>query len=323
MTTSQSTVIIHSPVGDKAVALATWMASHQMALTKLQNMVFCVKMPLPGQKAVNISSLRSKKAKTTLQEEKHWLDVTIPNVELYKVNAYMGCSHCGKRSKIPPEQTYTCTSSSQANYTSAPKITFNCDISDGTETLPMTALHPTEKLFKMSAADVFHMKHSGDDQAFLAVKVMLFLTPFKVQVSLATSLSASNILQWAVKQVIMDDTSDNASGSVSATQENTPGSHIEGSSLGSHVQSNKSCAPSPNIINTTPMNSVSAATSKAQTDATNSVSESAPYAQPEAAKSAVNNPLETTNAILMQQQPLKKDLRGKKVFAASAALPSK
>ncbi|XP_074267748.1 replication protein A 70 kDa DNA-binding subunit E-like [Silene latifolia] len=246
MSTSMSTIIIHSPVGAKAEALASWMTNHQMALTELQSRVFNVKMPIPAQKNVKIAALRSKKAKTTLQDGKHWLEVTIPAAELHKVNAYMGCSHCSKRSSIPPGSAYTCENCSEADCTTEPKITFNCDISDGTGTLPMTAFSSTtEKLFKMSAADIFHMKHADDDQAFSAVQEMLRLKPFKVQVGPSTSLSMSNILQWVVKQVVIDGTNDNASGSVTATQADPSQSQVVSSSKGSQVQTRNSSTPPP------------------------------------------------------------------------------
>ncbi|KAK9698416.1 hypothetical protein RND81_08G102800 [Saponaria officinalis] len=161
MTTSSSTIIIHSPIGEKAEALSAWMTSHQIALTQLQSKIYHIKMPMPIVKTTTISALRSKKAKLTLQDEKHWLEVVIPNAELHKINAYMGCSNCAKRSSIPPGSTYTCSTCSMSDCTTTPRITFSCDISDGTGTLPMTTFTSTaEQLFKMSASDIYHMKHS-------------------------------------------------------------------------------------------------------------------------------------------------------------------
>ncbi|KAK9690055.1 hypothetical protein RND81_09G101300 [Saponaria officinalis] len=205
MTTSSSTIIIHSHVGEKAEALSAWMTSHQTALTQLQSRIYHINMPMPVVKTTKISALRSKKAKSTLQDEKHWLEVAIPNAELHKINAYMGCSKCEKCSSIPPGRTYKCSTCSKPGCTTAPKITFNCDISDGTGTLPMTTFtSTTEQLFKMTASDIYHMKHSDDDQPFTALQELLRVTTFKVQVGPAKSLSINNILQWEVKNVVLD-----------------------------------------------------------------------------------------------------------------------
>ncbi|KAK9733504.1 hypothetical protein RND81_04G071500 [Saponaria officinalis] len=215
MTTSSSTIIIHSPIGEKAEALSAWMTNHQTALAQLQSRIYHIKMPLLVIKTTKISALRSKKAKSTLQDEKHWLEVAIPNAELHKINAYMRCSKCAKRSGIPPGHTYTCSACSKPDCTTTPKITFSCDISDGTGTLPMTTFTSTaEQLFKMSASDIYHMKHShlniylsvlqDDDKAFTAVQELLRVTTFKVQVGPAKSLSINNILQWEVKDSVFN-----------------------------------------------------------------------------------------------------------------------
>ncbi|XP_074315583.1 replication protein A 70 kDa DNA-binding subunit B-like [Silene latifolia] len=226
MTTSSSTVIIHSPVGEKAEALKTWMASHHTSLTQLQSRLFHVKLPMPNEKTTKISALRAKKAKSALQDEKHWLEVTIPAAELHKVHAYIGCSKCAKTSSMPPGRPYTCNNCSAPDCTSVPKITFNCEISDGTGTLRMTAFTQTaERLLKMPAADIFHMKHSNHEEAFSAVQELLRTTPFKVQVGPSTSLSVNNILQWVVKRVVVDDEDDTVS-KTEPVQEPIPESQV-------------------------------------------------------------------------------------------------
>ncbi|KAK9665106.1 hypothetical protein RND81_14G090700 [Saponaria officinalis] len=247
MTTSSSTIIIHSPIGEKAEALSAWMTNHQTALAQLQSRIYHIKMSLPVIKTTKISALRSKKAKSTLQDEKHWLEVTIPNAELHKINAYMGCSKCAKRSGIPPGHTYTCSACSKPDCTTTPKITFSCDISDGTGTLPMTTFTSTaEQLFKMSASDIYHMKHSDDDKAFTAVQELLRVTTFKVQVGPAKSLSINNILQWEecksmINSILADSVNDDniaptyvtqqvpkdASTVIYSTQLNSPGDSLQ------------------------------------------------------------------------------------------------
>ncbi|XP_074271459.1 replication protein A 70 kDa DNA-binding subunit B-like [Silene latifolia] len=233
MTTSSSTVIIHSLLA-KAEALKIdanvihfyRMASHHTSLTQLQSRLFHVKLPMPNEKTTKISALRAKKAKSALQDEKHWLEVTIPAAELHKVHAYIGCSKCAKTSSMPPGRPYTCNNCSAPDCTSVPKITFNCEILDGTGTLPMTVFTQTaERLFKMSAANIFHMKHSDHEEAFSVVQELLRTTPFKVQVGPSTSLSVNNILQWVVKRVVVDDEDDTVSKS-EPVQEPIPESQV-------------------------------------------------------------------------------------------------
>ncbi|XP_074296811.1 uncharacterized protein LOC141627435 [Silene latifolia] len=261
-----------------------------MALTELRSRVFHVKMPILTQKTVKIAALRSKKAKSTLQDEKYWLDVTIPTAELYRVNAYMGCSHCAKRSSIPPGRAYICDTCSETDCTSEPKITFGCDISDGSGTLPMTAFtSTTEKLFMMSAADIFHMKESDDEQAFSVVQEMIHYKPFKVQVGPSTSLVMSNILHWVVKKVVIDGPDDNASGSVSAIQGDPSQAQVVSSSEGSQV-TGKLLAPSTNNEITTAISIISTAPGNVASAIVNT---------------AVDKPSEITDAEFIQPQAMK------------------
>ncbi|KAK9666372.1 hypothetical protein RND81_14G180400 [Saponaria officinalis] len=246
MTTSSLTIIIYSPVGDKAEALSAWMTSHQTALTQLQSRIYHIKMPMPVVKTTRISALRSQKAKSTFQDERHWLEVAILNAELQKINAYMGCSKCSKRSSIPQARTYTCSTCSKTDCTTAPKITFNCDISDGTGTLPMTAFSSTaEHLFKMSASDIYHMKHSDDDRAFTALQELLRVTTFKVQVGPAKSLSINNILQWEVKNIVLEGEDGNPSKNESVEKAAAPSQECKTmiNSTLAHSVCNDSIAP--------------------------------------------------------------------------------
>ncbi|KAK9733916.1 hypothetical protein RND81_04G100700 [Saponaria officinalis] len=64
MTTSSSTIIIHSPISEKAEALSAWMASHQTTLTQLQSRIYHIKMPMPVIKTTKISALPLKKVHT-------------------------------------------------------------------------------------------------------------------------------------------------------------------------------------------------------------------------------------------------------------------
>ncbi|KAK9665185.1 hypothetical protein RND81_14G096100 [Saponaria officinalis] len=242
MTTSSSTIIIHSPVGDKAKALSAWMISHQTALAQLQSKIYHIKMSMPVVKTTKISALRSKKltlhaGKINIAGREALVGSSYPNAELHKINAYMGCSKCAKRSSIPPGRTYTCSTCSKPGCTTTPRITFNCDISDGTGTLPMTTFTSTaEQLFKMSASDIYHMKHSvknivldGEDgkpsKNELVQKAAAPSQECKTVINstFAHSVSNDSIAPTDVTQEVPTD----AATVICSTQLNPPGNNLE------------------------------------------------------------------------------------------------
>ncbi|KAK9756167.1 hypothetical protein RND81_01G078200 [Saponaria officinalis] len=175
LTTSMSTMIIHDPKGDKVSTLEEWALHHQDALANMQARVLDVRNPSTEMVITTISSLKLKKAQNTLQEERLWLRVILPAENTERVvNAYLGCSNCGKRTDVQAGGTYTCMTCSQKDCISSPRVTFNCDLSDGTSALAITTfIEDSEKLFRMIAPDIFKMKHSlidTTDESFCKLK---------------------------------------------------------------------------------------------------------------------------------------------------------
>ncbi|XP_074283809.1 replication protein A 70 kDa DNA-binding subunit D-like [Silene latifolia] len=83
------------------------------------------------------------------------------------------------------------------------RITFNCEVSDGTGTLPITVFTAdAEKIFQALAEDIFRMKHSENLTRFEAMKSKLQTTPFSIKVGPNTTLSMNNVLQWVLKKII-------------------------------------------------------------------------------------------------------------------------
>ncbi|KAK9665000.1 hypothetical protein RND81_14G083300 [Saponaria officinalis] len=205
LTTTMSTTIIHSPQGERADGLREWVGKHRKLLTDMQNRVVDVRKSGNDQTIKKIATLKMKKAQTTLQDERHWLLVTIP-AELNQINAYLGCSNCGKRADMPAGHVYSCTACSAENIKCSPKITFNTDVSDGSGTLSITTFTVDAiKLFRMDAADIFKMKHSEDHETFKQIKELMHTVPVLIQVGPKATLSRNNVLQWVLKQVVIDE----------------------------------------------------------------------------------------------------------------------
>ncbi|KAK9696971.1 hypothetical protein RND81_08G007200 [Saponaria officinalis] len=172
LTSSMSTTIIHDPKGSRARALEDWVSQHQEALSDRQTRILDVH--------------------NTLQEERRWLKVVIPDANFDKVNAYLGCSNCGKRTDVPVGKPYACTTCSK-------------DFSDGTGTLAITMFtQDCEKMFRMTAPDIFRVKNSDDRTTFKAVQQLLRTPDVLIEVGPKTTLSRNNVLQWVLKQVVIE-----------------------------------------------------------------------------------------------------------------------
>ncbi|KAH9625530.1 hypothetical protein KSS87_020327 [Heliosperma pusillum] len=154
---------------------------------------------------VTIAALRGKKASGTLPDDRFWLRVTVLEATLSKVNAYLGCSQCGARSNLPAGARYSCKRCSKEECISIARVTFSCDVSDGTWSLPITAFTGNaETLFQMAANDIFQMKCSDNAAAFEVPQALLRTKPLLIEVAPKTSLAISNILEWVLRQVIIE-----------------------------------------------------------------------------------------------------------------------
>ncbi|KAK9691167.1 hypothetical protein RND81_09G180500, partial [Saponaria officinalis] len=167
---------------DRAKALAEWGSSHQQVLRDRQSRVLEVRDPMQATQLTTIEALKQKKAHNTLHEER--------------------CSNCGRSADVPAGHTYTCTNYSAKNCVSSPRVTFNCEVSDGTDKLSLTLFtSDCEKLLKMSAPDIFRIKHT----AFEAIHTLLKNTYVLIEVGPQKALSINNVLQWVLKKIIVDD----------------------------------------------------------------------------------------------------------------------
>ncbi|KAL9232389.1 hypothetical protein vseg_007504 [Gypsophila vaccaria] len=202
LTTTMSTTIIVSPKCEQTNNLEQWVSRSGNMLSDMRQRIMDVRNSVNERAPTKISALRQKKAHNTLQEERHWLQVTVPHPDFEKINAYLGCSYCGKRAEVPPGIAFTCTTCSKKGCICSPRVTFSCEVSDGTGQLSITTFtEDSEKLFRMQAADIFRVKHSDDNKAFSTIQKMLQTNTFMIQVGPKATLTRNNVLQWVLKRI--------------------------------------------------------------------------------------------------------------------------
>ncbi|KAK9665724.1 hypothetical protein RND81_14G131400 [Saponaria officinalis] len=255
-----STTFIQSPKGIRASNLEEWALRHQDVLADIQARVLDVRTAKTERVVKTIEALRKKKVQNTLQEVRHWLRVVIPDPEIDKINAYLGCSKCGKRVDVPAGQVYTCTTCSKKDCVSSPRITFNCDVTDGTGQLAITAFtEDSEKLFRQTAPDLFRLKNSDDQKSFQMIIKLLQTSTFLIQVGPKATLSRNKVLQWVLKKVEVEGDPEISGGVTKVTTLLTPNEATEleptmpgasqGISKGGEVSDETSVFPSPTTSN--------------------------------------------------------------------------
>ncbi|XP_021740148.1 uncharacterized protein LOC110706542 [Chenopodium quinoa] len=110
LNTTMSTRIIMNPKGERADMLREWVKLYQHVLLDRQEKILNVRYPSAEKKVVTIAELRSKKASNAIPDEVAWIRVTIPDPDLQRVNAYIGCLGCGKRTHLPVGTRFPCIS---------------------------------------------------------------------------------------------------------------------------------------------------------------------------------------------------------------------
>ncbi|KAK9748632.1 hypothetical protein RND81_02G070600 [Saponaria officinalis] len=213
MATTMSTTFIHSPTGDMASVLEQWVNMQHDFLSDVQARILDVKCSAGGKYVSNIAVILSKKARNTLQEEKYRLQITVPEPEFEKVNAYLGCSNCGKKVDLPASHSFTCADCFHKGAICCPRISFNCDVADDTGNLPVTIFtKDAEKLFGMSAPDLFRIKNTDDRNAFGLLAERLRKHHTIIEVGPKGILARNNVLQWVLKRVVGDEPTEQTAG---------------------------------------------------------------------------------------------------------------
>ncbi|XP_057247535.1 uncharacterized protein LOC125492773 [Beta vulgaris subsp. vulgaris] len=121
LASTMSTTIIHEPNGDRAAALAEWALRHRDTLADRQARVLDVRNTSKERQVMTICALKEKKDVNTLQDERQFLRVVVPEPSFEKLHAYLGCSNCNKRTDVPAGETHTCLNYGQENVISIPR----------------------------------------------------------------------------------------------------------------------------------------------------------------------------------------------------------
>ncbi|KNA06089.1 hypothetical protein SOVF_184330, partial [Spinacia oleracea] len=205
MASSMLTIITTSPLGDKTDALRTWVRENQTLLTHQRLKVLQIRNPSTTRFITTIADLELKKVCNTMQEESHWLKITIPNPAQHKVTAYLGCNNCGRRSDLANDVTYTCSFCSKDSCISTPRVNFTFEATDNTGTLLLTAFaEQCENLLKLTSSQIFENKINGELEDFAELTKELKSKNAFIQVGPATSLSRIRLLKWMIKTISFD-----------------------------------------------------------------------------------------------------------------------
>ncbi|XP_021771153.1 replication protein A 70 kDa DNA-binding subunit B-like [Chenopodium quinoa] len=132
---TMSTFILKDPQGDKAEALAEWYSVEEFSFLNIEN------------------------SASTLPQEVFWLNVVTTDIEFERLRAYIGCSHCGKRTDLAVGTVYSCKACSRKDIHVAYRTTITFNVSDGTGSLELTAFTDVcDKLFRMPIQEIYEMK---------------------------------------------------------------------------------------------------------------------------------------------------------------------
>uniref|UniRef100_A0A803MXM3 Replication factor A C-terminal domain-containing protein n=1 Tax=Chenopodium quinoa TaxID=63459 RepID=A0A803MXM3_CHEQI len=209
MNSGMSTRIVYEPKGNRATVLSDWANLFYQRVVDRQARVLEIRYPSENRKILSIAELKQKKPSNTLQEEVLWIEVTIENAELEKVNAYTGCSNCWKRTNLPLQKRYSCAACSNKECISTERITFKFEARDDTGTMAFTTFNDdTERLFRKTAATIYAIKEADDQDAFRAIQDMLSSTPFYIKVGPTQHLGQNNVLEWTLKTIELKESLD-------------------------------------------------------------------------------------------------------------------
>ncbi|XP_074302445.1 uncharacterized protein LOC141634013 [Silene latifolia] len=117
-----STLIETTPEGPKIATLLEWNSRNKEFLTGLQARLNRARDPNASSDVVTLSVLKTKKAKHILQDESYHLNVIIPLAEFQKINAYVGCSYCGKRSDYAACEHFKCETCTKDGVVAEPRF---------------------------------------------------------------------------------------------------------------------------------------------------------------------------------------------------------
>ncbi|KMT19414.1 hypothetical protein BVRB_1g012620 [Beta vulgaris subsp. vulgaris] len=156
LSTSMATMFNRNPPGERVDALRKWAAEkREVAADRLAHVV-AVRISPDYIVILTLEEIKKKKPENTLQEEKCWVRVIIPEPDRSRIVPYIGCNNCGKRVESECGESYTCKFCGKEKCIAMPRITFKFDACDDTDEMTFTAFtQECEVLFKQPATDIY------------------------------------------------------------------------------------------------------------------------------------------------------------------------
>ncbi|XP_074294739.1 uncharacterized protein LOC141622624 [Silene latifolia] len=200
--TTHSTFILLDPPGEEAELLRTWAKQNKSLLAGKRQHVFEVRLPEIHRTITRIETLLKKSANNTLQEEHHWLHVTLYQFDPKDVHLYHGCSNCGTGNDEEIGVAYLCNDCLQDNVVSTPRMAATFQVADGTGEYTLSAYTENlEMLLEMKAA-AFHSLTEQGKQAYLKDIADKFkTTKLYVKVMPTKALSRTQELKWMLHKI--------------------------------------------------------------------------------------------------------------------------
>ncbi|XP_074318423.1 replication protein A 70 kDa DNA-binding subunit A-like [Silene latifolia] len=158
LATTNATFFKFDPTGEKADAIRAWKKANEGIVAAKAQQVLEVRLPETQRRTITIKTLREKKVVTTLQEERHWLHVKIPEFDKKDVRFYLGCNNCGTRSDKDVDATYTCQACGREGAVSSPRMNVTFEAIDATGSYAFTAFtEDAEKLLETKASALYSL----------------------------------------------------------------------------------------------------------------------------------------------------------------------
>ncbi|KAL2928695.1 Replication protein A 70 kDa DNA-binding subunit B, partial [Bienertia sinuspersici] len=157
--TTMSTSFVMDPTGERADELRRWATQHAALLSNRRSKLLELHFPPSTRTITTVAEIENKKTDSTWQEEKFWLDMTIPNATIDDLYCYFGCNQCGRRTKVDEDNISRCTTCKGPDVSSIPSATFKFYGADSTRAYKLTIFsQDVETLFTMNCADLHRPK---------------------------------------------------------------------------------------------------------------------------------------------------------------------
>ncbi|KAL2896397.1 Replication protein A 70 kDa DNA-binding subunit B, partial [Bienertia sinuspersici] len=134
---------------------------NQTLLNDRRSKLLEIHAPSTANNITSVKEINARKSSTTWQDERFWLEVTMPTATAKNMYVYFGCSKCGRRSNEPENAVYKCLKCSAIDATSIPRITFKVDVTDGTAETELTFFSKeVEMLTGITCAEIWSLKQN-------------------------------------------------------------------------------------------------------------------------------------------------------------------